>query len=224
MVAGSMRGSTAHLPEGRAEGQQHGGESRDRQASDPPAAGAGMMRGFLDACVLYPPLVRGLLIGTAEAGFFTPLWSARVFAEWRISIARKKGLDAEDAAVAAQAMLAERFPSAEITADREIEAAIEAIHLPDPADAHVLAGAIAGGAELIITFNLRDFPRRVLAGHGIEARHPDGLLWEFWSTAPERMEPVLKAELARAGVEEERVRAVLKRAKLPRFGKAVASG
>ena len=181
----------------------------------------GMKRGFLDACVLYPPLVRGLLIGAAEAGLFTPLWSPRVLAEWWISIARKQGLEAEDEAVAAQGLLAARFPSAEITPDAEIEAAI---NLPDPADAHVLAAAIAGEAELLVTFNLRDFPRRVLSGHGIEARHPDGLLWEFWSTAPERMEPVLKAELARAGVEEERVRAVLKRAKLPRFGKAVASG
>lgn len=176
------------------------------------------MRGFLDACVLYPPLVRGLLIGAAEAGFFTPLWSARVLAEWRISIARKQGLEAEDVAVAAQGMLAERFPSAEIMAEPEIEAAI---HLPDPADAHVLAGAIAGGAELIITFNLRDFPRRVLAGHGIEARHPDGLLWEFWSNAPERMGLVMGAVLDQAKVEPDRVRAVLKRAKLPRFGKAL---
>lgn len=180
-----------------------------------------MMRGFLDACVLYPPLVRGLLIGAAEAGFFSPLWSARVLAEWRISIARKKGLGAEDAAVAAQAALAERFPSALIAADPEIEAGI---HLPDPADAHVLASAIAGGADVIITFNLRDFPRRVLAGHGIEARHPDGLLWEFWSKAPEQMEPLVKAVLDQAGVEPDRVRAVLKRAKLPRFGKALVGG
>jgi len=183
--------------------------------------GARLMHAFLDACVLYPPLVRGLLIGAAEAGFFTPLWSARVLAEWRISIARKKGLQDEDAAVAAQAALAARFPSAEITTDAEVEAMI---HLPDPADAHVLAGAVAGEADVIITFNLRDFPRRVLAGHGVGARHPDGLLWEFWSSAPERMEPVLRNVLDSAGVQSDRVRPVLKRAKLPRFGKAVVDG
>lgn len=177
-----------------------------------------MRRVFLDACVLYPSLVRGLLTGAAKAGIFTPLWSARVFAEWRISIARKQGLEAEDAAVAAQTALTAHFPEAEVEADRALEADIR---LPDPADAHVLAAAIAGGAELLVTFNLRDFPRRVLAGHGIEARHPDGLLWEFWSREPERMEPMVRAELDRAEVEPDRVRAVLKRAKLPRFGKAV---
>lgn len=175
------------------------------------------VRVFLDACVLFPPLVRALLLGAAEAGLYRPLWSARVLAEWRIAIAAKQGLDAEAEAMAAQAAMAARFPDAQVEPAED-----EAFSLPDPADAHVLAAAVAGGAGVLVTFNLRDFPRRALAGHGIEARHPDGFLWELWSLHPERMRPVLDVALSAAGVAPDRTRAALKKAKLPRLGKAVA--
>lgn len=177
------------------------------------------MRAFLDACVLYPPLVRALLLGAAGAGLFVPLWSARVFGEWRIAVASKQGMAAEDQAVAAQAAMAARFPEARVEAAPEDKAAIR---LPDPADTHVLAAAVAGEAGALVTFNLRDFPRRTLAAHGIEARHPDGFLWELLSVSPERMLPVIGAALEAAGIGPERARTALKKAKLPRLGKAVA--
>ena len=45
--------------------------------------------------------------------------------------------------------------------------------LPDPGDRHVLAAAITGSANVIVTFNLRHFPKDILASYGIEAQHPD---------------------------------------------------
>lgn len=186
-----------------------------RRASGP-WSGA-LRRVLLDACVLYPPLVRSILLGTAGEALFLPLWSARVLDEWRIAVASKGGLVAEDAAVAAQAAMTARFPAARVEPAPDAEAAIR---LPDPADAHVLAAAVAGRAEFLLTFNLRDFPRRVVAGHGIEVRHPDGFLWELLSAAPGRAGAAIGAALAEAGVPPDRARAALKRAKLPRLGKA----
>ena len=52
----------------------------------------------------------------------------------------------------------------------------EGLTLPDPDDRHVLAAGIRCNAELILTFNLKDFPETALRPFGIEARHPDRFL------------------------------------------------
>ncbi|GIV60341.1 MAG: hypothetical protein KatS3mg043_1430 [Rhodothermaceae bacterium] len=53
---------------------------------------------------------------------------------------------------------------------------IERLVLPDPDDRHVLAAALAIGADAIVTFNHRDFPASALAPHALEALHPDTLV------------------------------------------------
>ncbi|MDH3669048.1 MAG: PIN domain-containing protein [Paracoccaceae bacterium] len=171
---------------------------------------------FLDACVLYPPLVRGILLGAAEAKLIRPRWSRRVLDEWRISALRRGAAEAGiDRSVAETAAA---FPEAMTVPDPEVEAAIS---LPDPADAHVLAGAIAAGASVLVTFNLRDFPARRLAARGVAPRHPDGFLWELLSQAPEAMRPVIRSAAGRADAETPvEIRRALKRARLPRLGKA----
>jgi hypothetical protein len=40
----------------------------------------------------------------------------------------------------------------------------------------VLAAAICGHADAIVTFNLGDFPAEALAPFGVEAQHPDDFL------------------------------------------------
>lgn len=174
---------------------------------------------FLDACVLYPPLVRGVVLGAAGTGLMRVFWSGRVLDEWRLAVARKGGAVA--AVEAAIGQMAARFPEALVVPDPETEAAIV---LPDPADAHVLAGAVAAGAAVLLTFNLRDFPARRLAAHAVAARHPDGLLWELFSEAPEAMDGVIRQAAAMVGAEApDEVRRALKRARLPRLGKAWAA-
>ncbi|MEL6217831.1 MAG: PIN domain-containing protein [Pseudomonadota bacterium] len=175
------------------------------------------MRVFLDACVLYPPLLRRLVLAAAAEGLFDPLWSARVLDEWLIATARKAP-DQLAEAEADRALLAARFPEALCPAAPDLEATLS---LPDPADAHVLAAAAEARANLLLTLNLRDFPRRTLAAHGIEARHPDSLLWELWSDAPAPMETVLATALP--GLDPPSRRGPLKRARLSRLGKAQAA-
>jgi hypothetical protein len=50
---------------------------------------------------------------------------------------------------------------------------IPGLQLPDPDDRHVLAAAIHGRADVIITMNLRDFPPDIIGSFGIEVQHPD---------------------------------------------------
>ncbi len=43
----------------------------------------------------------------------------------------------------------------------DYEDKIETIHLPDPDDRHVLAAAIKSHSQLIVTYNLKDFPNNI---------------------------------------------------------------
>jgi PIN domain len=61
---------------------------------------------------------------------------------------------------------------------------IESISLPDPDDRHVLAAAIRADAEVIVTFNVKDFPASVLASYNIEAQHPDDFVLALFDVAP----------------------------------------
>lgn len=171
----------------------------------------------LDACVLYPPLVRGILLGVAQAGLITPIWSQRILNEWRIATLRKQGAEAAEHVDAIQQRMAETFPTAETAPNPNIEATIE---LPDPADAHVVAAAVAAQADGILTFNLRDFPRRTLWPHGVEAHHPDSVLWLMFSEDQATMVGSISTVLKAHQVPTDRQRAALKRARLPRLGKA----
>jgi predicted nucleic acid-binding protein len=174
----------------------------------------------LDACVLYPHALRNILLNVAEADAFAPLWSERILEEWARAT-RKLGPGAEVEARGAIARIIQAFPRAMVRDARAVEARLL---LPDPDDVHVLATAIAGHADSILTFNAMDFPRHVLAAEGIARRDPDGFLWELWSHhAAVVTSAVLQAKAAAEAATgtEKTLRGFLKGAGLPRLGKAM---
>jgi hypothetical protein len=61
---------------------------------------------------------------------------------------------------------------------------IASLSLPDPDDRHVLAAAIRASADVIVTYNLKDFPAATLAGFDIEAQHPDDFLVRLIDQSP----------------------------------------
>jgi predicted nucleic acid-binding protein len=178
------------------------------------------MRIVLDACVLYPTIMRDTLLGAAKRGAFQPLWSARILEEWRRAAARLSAEQADIAAVEIALMRAE-WPEAECTA-----APIADLWLPDENDIHVLATAIEANAHAIITRNLKDFPTRILTGHGIIRRDPDGFLLEFAHENPSAMlavaDDIKQAAKQHSGAPKD-LRALMKRTGLPRLGKFLGS-
>ncbi len=179
------------------------------------------MRVLIDACVLYPTVLREIVMGLAAAGGFTPLWSARILEEWARAAARL-GPGEEAVARGEIALLRARWPDAEVPPDPATEARL---WLSDPADVHVLAAAIAGRADVLLTLNVRDFPKAALDPEAILLRHPDAFLSEALSQSPDAIRSaVLKvhAEAERLAGRSLPLRDLLKRAKLPRLGKALA--
>ena len=174
------------------------------------------MRACLDACVLYPTVMRAVLIGAARAGLYEPVWSPRILEEWRRAALRRGEVPAlvggEIAALRAA------FPEAEAACG-----AMDAV-LPDPDDVHVLSAAVAGRCDVLVTANLRDFPTRVLAAHGVVRRDPDGLATELLAEAPGTMGGVGQDVLAAArGLPGGpwTARSLMRKARMPRFGRAL---
>lgn len=180
------------------------------------------MKAVLDACVLYPTVLREILMGCAAAGLYTPLFSDRILREWTRATA-KLGPEAQAVAEGEALILRAAFPRAIIREHPSVEARLS---LPDPNDIHVLAVAIAGHADCIVTFNAQDFPRHTLAEEGLDRRDPDGFLWEMFSRHPGEVGRVIDqvhATACRLSGEDFTVKSLLKRAKLNRLAKAVQS-
>ena len=180
------------------------------------------MRAVLDACVIYPTVLREILIGVAARGLYQPFWSDRILREWVLAT-QKLGPLAMAQAEGEAALMKTAFPKAMVRDHPDIEARVM---LPDPNDHHVLAVAIAAHADCIVTFNAKDFPRHVLAEEGIARRDPDSLLWELWSHHPDAVAGVVAgvhATAERLSGERLPLRALLKRAQLPKLAKVLAS-
>jgi hypothetical protein len=70
---------------------------------------------------------------------------------------------------------------------------IDGLALPDPDDRHVLAAAIECEARFIVTYNLKDFPKKSLAPHGIEALTPDAFIARLIESHPDNVIAAAKA-------------------------------
>ncbi len=125
---------------------------------------------FYDANVLYPAELRNLLMHLALTGLFRAKWSADVHEEWISSLLQKRPDLTREKLERTRMLMDKHAVDALVTGYEDL---IPGLHLPDPNDRHVLAAAIRGHANVIVTMNLRDFPCDVLAPLGIEAQHPD---------------------------------------------------
>lgn len=179
------------------------------------------MRVMIDACVLYPTVMREVILGVAAEGLFEARWSDRILEEWARA-ARKIGPEGETLARGEIAAIQARFPRAEARIPHGLEARL---WLPDPNDIHVLAVAVGSSCDAILTVNAKDFPRDILAEEGLKRLDPDGFLLSLYAEAPDPVGRVAEAVLAQArrlSGEPWEMRKLMRKARLPRFGKAVA--
>jgi cytosine/adenosine deaminase-related metal-dependent hydrolase len=124
---------------------------------------------LLDACVLYPASLRDFIMRLAMTGLFAAKWTDQIHDEWiRNLLENRPELELQLART--RELMDQAIPDSLVTG---YETLIDGLSLPDPDDRHILAAAIRCGAQIIVTFNLQDFPQSALDPYGLEAMHPD---------------------------------------------------
>ena len=174
---------------------------------------------LLDACALYPVGLRDTLLSVAQAHAFRPLWSAEILEEVRGAILRS--VPGADPARIDQMLghMRAAFPDAMLVGYSHLIPKMT----NDLADRHVLAAAVAGHADVIVTWNVRHFPRSACRSHGIAVETPDEFLARMCVSDPTAVDAALVRQVARYTSPPMTVKDLLARhaLRLPRFVAAV---
>jgi len=134
-----------------------------------------------DACVLYPAPLRSFLMYLAVTDLYHARWTNDIHEEWMRNVVQDHADISREQVERIRDLMNAHIRDCLVTG---YEPLISGLALPDPDDRHVLAAAILCGADVILTFNLKDFPRDALNRYGIEAQHPDEFLTYQLDLAP----------------------------------------
>ena len=129
---------------------------------------------LLDANVLYPAPLRDLLLQLAVTDLFRARWTADIHREWIEALLRNEPHRDRAKLERTRDLMDQHTRDCLVIG---YDSLVSSLVLPDPDDRHVLAAAIAGRCDAIVTQNLKHFPEEVLAPYGIDVQHPD----EFFS-------------------------------------------
>lgn len=135
-----------------------------------------------DANVLYPNILRDVLIRVAEAGLVQAKWTETILDETFRNLRANRPDLAPDTLARTRRLMKAAVRDCLV---KGYEPLIDILELPDKDDRHVLAAAIRAKAQVIVTFNLKDFPAEALAPWDVEAVHPDAFLEAQIDLAPE---------------------------------------
>lgn len=131
-----------------------------------------------DANIFYSAPLRDLLVELACTSLFKAKWTEEIHSEWIESLLKDRTDIKRQSLETTKNLINEAVPDCLI---ENYESLITAVTLPDANDRHVLAAAIKGKADLIVTLNLKDFPTTELNKYSIKAKHPDDFLMDLLS-------------------------------------------
>jgi len=146
---------------------------------------------IIDACVLYSAPVRDLVVRLAQVGLVQARWSAEIHDEWIRNVLKNNPNITLERLERTRSLMDGAVRDCLVTDFADL---IDSPILPDPDDRHVLAAAIGAGADVIVTYNLGDFPADALTNHGIEAQHPDEFFTHLLDVAPETVTTAAKRQ------------------------------
>ncbi|WP_160094558.1 PIN domain-containing protein [Rhodococcus sp. T7] len=146
-----------------------------------------------DANVLYPNVLRDVLIRLAQTGLVHARWTDQILDEMFVNLAEDRPDIDASTLTRLRKLMNEAIPDCLVSG---YESLIPALALPDADDRHVLAAAIRAGAQVIVTANLRHFPQEGLAEFGIEAMHPDEFVMDLFNLDGVRVHQAVSATAA----------------------------
>lgn len=168
---------------------------------------------FFDTCALFGGTLNDTFLRLAELGTYRILWSDDVLTELERNLATRVGPVGAARRVSAMRVA---FPDAEVTDYEELVGAMTC----DPKDRHVLAAAVRGQAEVLVTFNTKDFPKPSLEPHALTVVHPDDFLLDQLDLHPARVGAALAGQVLDANrppLTMSRLLGILGRSDVPRF-------
>ncbi len=147
----------------------------------------------LDACVLVPMGLCDTLLRAAKLDLYRLKWSEEILEETRRNLV-EKAIVTEQGALRRITQMRDAFQDADamVTGYRGIVDSMT----NHPKDRHILAAAVTADAQVIVTYNLRDFPESALAPHHIEAKSPDTFLMNLFDLHPDMMIGSMKNQAA----------------------------
>ncbi|MFC7048545.1 PIN domain-containing protein [Emcibacter nanhaiensis] len=128
---------------------------------------------ILDACVLYPYLLRDLLIRVTQTGLYRAKWTDKINEEWIENLLQKRPELSREKLERTAELMHQAVPDSLV---EDFEILMCDLKLPDENDRHVLAAALKARADMIVTYNVKDFPKDYLWDLEIEVQHPDDFL------------------------------------------------
>lgn len=144
---------------------------------------------LLDANVLYPVWLCDLFLRLAQSDMYRPLWTADILDEARRNVvSNNPGVEPERIEARFSA-IRRHFPEAMVEG---YEAEIPAM-TNDPKDRHVLAAAIVGKADLVVTNDIRHFPEHSRDEYGIGAATADAFALKLFDENPDTTLRALKS-------------------------------
>ena len=176
-----------------------------------------------DACVLYPAPLRDLLMRLAMANLFQARWTDEIHDEWTRNVAANRPDVSPSSLDRCRRLMDEHVPDSLVTG---YEPLIPTLTLPDPDDRHVVAAALQGRADMIVTANLRDFPADVLDPIGLEVQDPDTFLLNQLDLEPDLTIATLRGQAAatrRPAITTKVLLEHLAKCGVPRFASAAAA-
>lgn len=131
---------------------------------------------IVDACVLVQAAVRDTLLRLFERRLFLARWTDEIIEETVRTLQDKLGRTSEQTDHLVNE-LRTFFPDAWVEQGyRELIPAMT----NQEKDRHVLAAAVKTPCEVIVTYNLKDFPEKAISPFGISVKHPDEFLIDLY--------------------------------------------